>query len=110
MLNESFSDDVDFHLDHLSDDGFIVQKSDDYVRIFKPYSDTIYSYSNLKPFNYDLISDEIDRYLSFISETEYSLDVIYIINKINGETKRQIIEDTHSLENKMISAIVICIK
>ena len=110
MIFESFNDDVEFHLDHLVDDGFTVQKSEDYVRIFKPISDEIYSYSNLKPFNFDLISDDVYRYLSFVTNSEYSIDCIYVIYKVYGETKRQMIDDISSLENKMIMAIVICVK
>lgn len=110
MIFESFNDDVEFHLEHLVDDGFTVQKSEDYVRIFKPISQEIYSYSNLNPFNFDLISDEVYRYLSFVGNSEYSIDCIYVIYKVSGETKRQMIDDISSLENKMIMAIVICVK
>lgn len=109
-VNESLKEDGDYHFHHLEDDGFLVQLENDYIRIFKPYNRNVYSYSNLKAFNYDLISDEIRRYLSFVSQSEYSIDCIYVIHRVLGKTERHFVNDVTMLENKVISAIVICVK
>jgi hypothetical protein len=110
ILLESFSDDIDNFLGHLIGDGFVIQKSDDFVRVFKPISGESYTYSNLKPFDLSEISDDVFRYIESIDNNLYSIDYVYLINRKSGETTREFINYPYNLNSREISAIVIGVK
>lgn len=114
-FNESLSNDVEYYLDHLKDDGFLIQVSDDFFRIFKTISSDTYKYDNLKEFNYNEISDDVNRFLDTL-DNSYTIDYIYVIkdeyNRRLGynSNKRVMVqpEDLPSIGN--IKSLVIGVK
>lgn len=79
LVKESLQEDVDYYLRHLEDDNFLIQVSDDYFRIFKPINETVYSYTNCKPFQWSEIAGEIDRYVSELEGK--SIDYCYVMEQ-----------------------------
>lgn len=89
LVKENLKEDVDNYFSHLSDDGFVIFASEDYIRIFKPVSEkTVYTYSNCSNFEWSEISDDIARYINILGlknneNSEKSIDYCYVM-KINS--------------------------
>ena len=87
IVKESLEEDVNYYFRHLEDDGFSIFTSEDYIRIFKPISGNVYSYSNCKSFQWSEISDEISRYVNLLDDSENSeksIDYAYIVKREDG--------------------------
>lgn len=84
-FNESLESDVEDYLEHLKDDGFSIEVSDDFFRIYKPISGSVYKYDNLKEFSYNNISDDIKRFINLI-DGSYSINYIYVIKYFDSKT------------------------
>jgi hypothetical protein len=84
-FNESLESDVEDYLEHLKDDGFSIEVSDDFFRIYKPISGSVYKYDNLKEFSYNIISDDIKRFINLI-DGSYSINYIYVIKYFDSKT------------------------
>jgi predicted ATPase len=82
-FNESLESDVEDYLEHLKDDGFSIEVSDDFFRIYKPISGSVYKYDNLKEFSYNTISDDIKRFINLI-DGSYSINYIYVIKYLSN--------------------------
>ena len=84
IVKESLEEDINYYFKHLEDDGFSIVTSDDYIRIFKPMSGSVYSYSNCNPFQWSEISDEISRYVNLLDDSknsEKSIEYVYIVKR-----------------------------
>ena len=81
IVKESLEEDVNYYFRHLEDDGFSIFTSEDYIRIFKPMSGNVYSYSNCNPFQWSEISDEISRYVNLLDDSEKSIAYVCIIKR-----------------------------
>jgi predicted ATPase len=118
-FNESLESDVEDYLEHLKDDGFSIEVSDDFFRIYKPISGSVYRYDNLKEFSYNTISDDIKRFINLI-DGSYSIDYVYVIkylsnlqklfpgNKIGN--KRVMVDDILNDDLGEIKSLVIGVK
>jgi hypothetical protein len=84
-FNESLESDVEDYLEHLKDDGFSIEVSDDFFRIYKPISGSVYKYDNLKEFSYNTISDDIKRFINLI-DGSYSINYVYVIKYFDPKT------------------------
>ncbi len=95
LVKENLEQDVDNYFSHLEDDGFAIIPDNDYIRIFKPISQSEslnYSYSNCNKFRWSDISGEILRYVSELDdseESEKSIDYVYIVRRVSGDIKRE---------------------
>jgi hypothetical protein len=106
-LNESLEVDVKYYLQHIKDDGFEFECSDDFFRIYKPISGNTYRYDNLKSFSYKEISDDVQRLIDVI-ENSYNIRYVYIIISSPLGTNKRIIVDKHNLyELDKINSMVI---
>jgi hypothetical protein len=84
IVKESLEEDVNYYFKHLEDDNFLIQTGNDNLRIFKPMSGSVYSYSNCNPFQWSEISDEISRYVNLLDDSENSeksIDYVYIVKR-----------------------------
>ena len=106
IVKESLEEDVNYYFRHLEDDGFSIFTSEDYIRIFKPMSGNVYSYSNCNPFQWSEISDEISRYVNLLDDSENSeksIDYVYIVKRDGGSAHRTQIS-TQSLVDENFDA------
>lgn len=91
LVKENLQEEVDYYFRHLEDDNFLVQVEVDYFRIFKPINESVYSYSNCKPFQWSEISGEISRYVIELDDSETSeksIDYSYVVRKIGDVASR----------------------
>lgn len=92
LVKENLEEDVNYYFRHLEDDDFLIQVEVDYFRIFRPINETVYSYSNCKPFQWSEISGEILRYVSELDDSEdseKSIDYVYIVTR-EGESANRV--------------------
>jgi len=68
LVKESFQEDIDEYLFHLKDDGFVIERGEDYVRIFKPKYGDFYAATNLQEFNFSEISGDIHRFIDYVGD------------------------------------------
>jgi hypothetical protein len=110
-FNESLESDVEDYLEHLKDDGFSIEVSDDFFRIYKPISGSVYRYDNLKEFSYNTISDDIKRFINLI-DGSYSIDYVYVVKYINtlNSNSRVIVSDILNDDLGEIKSLVIGVK
>lgn len=94
LVKESFQDDIDDHFYHLQDDGFVVEKGEDFVRIFKPKTGDYYTAFNLQSFKFSEIAGEIHRFIDYVGDefhgdefTELSYSISNISYIIEGKPK-----------------------
>ena len=110
IVKESLEEDVNYYFKHLEDDGFSVDVSDDYIRIYKPISIdsesiTSYKYSNCRGFDLQEIISEISRYVTEVDDSEKSINNIYVMYKSGGNVhrntlaKEQLLEENFNLDN-----------
>jgi len=131
IIKEGFKEDVADYLSHLSDDNFVLEKGEDYVRIFKPKYGDFYAYTNLQEFNFSEIAGDVHRFIDHVgdefhgnefTELSYTIsDIAYLINspvEVGGDTRlieldRKTIPiyklSDPNLNFKLVS-LVICVK
>lgn len=91
LVKENLQEEVDYYFRHLEDDNFLFQVEVDYFRIFKPINESVYSYSNCKPFQWSEISGEISRYVIELDDSETSeksIDYCYFVKRIEMRASR----------------------
>ena len=88
IVKESLEEDADYYFKHLEDDNFLIKTGNDNLRIFKPMSGSVYSYSNCNTFQWSEISDEISRYVNLLDNSKKSIDYVYVIKRFNGSNHR----------------------
>lgn len=92
LVKENLQEEVDYYFRHLEDDNFLIQVEVDYFRIFKPINESVYSYSNCKPFQWSEISGEISRYVIELDDSENSeksIDYVYVVKVEGGMINRK---------------------
>jgi hypothetical protein len=83
---DKLKEDVEDYLAHLKDDGFKIEVIDgsnrEYerynIRIWLPKNSENYTYSNMNVFNWSKINEEIERFISIITE-EFRLSHLYSV-------------------------------
>lgn len=93
LVKESFQEDIDDYFYHLQDDGFIIEKGEDFIRIFRPKYGDLYESTNLQEFNFSEIGGDISRFVNYVGEFT---EILYSISNISYITdeKRSIINPT----------------
>jgi hypothetical protein len=91
LIKESLEVDIDDYFIHLEDDGFIIEKGEDFIRIFKPKFGDFYTATNLEKFNFSEISADVHRFVDHIESDSYPYSISNIIYIIESKDKHRFI-------------------
>jgi len=109
----TLSEDINIYLAHLKDDGFEVDLagiSEYYIRVWKSLDKTTrYTYNNCDIFNFDSISDELNRFMSIISK-DWGITYTYVIDSTNDRTEIDMIDGDYDELPKEIKSFVVGLK